>query len=256
MITIDNLTFFYNKELILDDISFKVDDGSIIAILGENGVGKTTLLKCISGILPLSKGSIKVDDIELTKINNKQRATLISYVPQVITFDDFNVFDAILMGRIPYIDFQAKHTDLFKTATLIEKMDLSSIALKKVNELSGGQRQKVAIARALVQDTKVMLFDEPTSNLDLKNQLAIIKTLKAIAKTGKIVMVTMHDISMALLLADKFLFLKDQKIYAYGDKTIISKDLLKAIYHIDVNVLNINEQTIINLGSENSEKDN
>ncbi len=244
-IKVENINFAYIKDNILKDISFCSDNNNIIAILGQNGSGKSTLLKCINGILKYQAGQIFIDKQNLKDINNNTKAKLISYVPQEITFGDFSVFDAILMGRKPYIKFNATSKDLQLTSDIIFKFHIENKSLNNVNELSGGEKQKVAIARCLLQEANVVLFDEPTSNLDLKNQLEVINIIKEIAKDNKIVIVTMHDLNLALRFANKFIFLKDGMIYKMGDQSIINKDLIKNVYDVEVEIVNINNQLVI-----------
>lgn len=245
MIEISNLSFAYSSKKVLDNISFKAVTGDIVVVLGQNGTGKSTLLKCMNGILKVKNGDVFVDNDNLATLNTNDKAKLISYVPQEITFGDFNIFDAVLMGRKPYIKWDVKENDLLITEQVIKKFNLSSLSFQSVNEISGGEKQKVAIARALVQDSKIILFDEPTSNLDLKNQIDTIKLIKEIVKENKIAIVTMHDLNMAMKLGTKFLFLKDGKIYSYGDQNTITKKLIKDVYDLDVDIIVSKQQKII-----------
>lgn len=248
MIKINNLSFKYQDQMVLDDISFQVDSGKILAILGENGAGKSTLLKCLASILKPLKGEF-LDDNKALNLNDHQTISkVVSYVPQELKFGDLCVFETILIGRSPHIKFNFTKDDYEKTNNIIKALQLEKIAFKKVNELSGGQKQKVAIARALNQDTKVILFDEPTSNLDLQNQLMTIQMIKEITKNGKIALVTMHDLTTALNLADEFLFLKNHQIFKCGKKEIITPSLIKEIYHVDVDIINYDGQKLISLG--------
>lgn len=245
MIDIKNLSFSYSTKKVLDDISFIGNNGDIIAILGQNGAGKSTLLKCLNGILKPNSGSILIDSKNILDLSSNEKAKLLSYVPQDIMFGDFCIFDAVLMGRKPYIKFDSSNEDLKITSDILKKFNLEDMALNNVNEISGGERQKVAIARTLAQDSSIILFDEPTSNLDLKNQLSTISMIKEIVKNNKIAIITMHDLNMAMRLANKFLFLKDNKIYAFGNENIITKKLVKDIYEIDVEIVRLNNHKTI-----------
>lgn len=245
MIDIKSLSFSYSAKKVLNDISFIGNNGDIIAILGQNGAGKSTLLKCLNGILKPNSGSILIDNKNILDLSSNEKAKLLSYVPQDIMFGDFCIFDAVLMGRKPYIKFDSTNEDLKITSDILKKFNLEDMALNNVNEISGGERQKVAIARTLAQDSSIILFDEPTSNLDLKNQLNTISMIKEIVKNNKIAIITMHDLNMAMRLANKFLFLKDNKIYAFGDENIITKKLVKDIYEIDVEIVRLNNHKTI-----------
>lgn len=245
MIEIKNLSFSYSSKKVLDNISFKAEYGDIVVVLGQNGAGKSTLLKCIDGILKNENGDIFVDNTNLTNLNANDKAKLISYVPQEITFGDFNIFDAVLMGRRPYIKWDIQENDLLITEQAIKRFNLTDLSLQSVNEISGGEKQKVEIARALVQDSKIILFDEPTSNLDLKNQIDTISLIKEIVKENKIAIVTMHDLNMAIKLGTKFLFLKDGKIYSYGNQNTITKKLIKEVYDLDVDIIVSKQQKMI-----------
>lgn len=242
-IKVDSLNFAYDKENILKDISFE-STRNIIAILGENGSGKSTLLKCLDGLLTYNSGEIFLDNVNLKNLKPHDKAKLISYVPQELSFGDYSVFEVLLMGRKPYINFVASQEDLSLTSAMLKRFHLEDKALKNVNELSGGEKQKVAIARCLLQETKIILFDEPTSNLDLKNQLEVIKIIQEIA-SDKIVIVTMHDLNLALRLANNFIFLKKGQIYQIGDQSIITTKLIKDVYDVEVKIIKNGEQIVI-----------
>lgn len=256
MLKVEDLTFRYQNTLVLKEINFTIEDGDIVAILGANGAGKSTLLKCLNHILKSEEGTIKIDESNLALLKDKTKAQLISYVPQEIIFGDFTVFDAVLMGRTPYLRFELKEEDLMMTNQILERFHLLDDALKNVNTLSGGQKQKVAIARAIVQDAKIILFDEPTSNLDLKNQLEIGALIKKITTNDKITVVAMHDLNMAIRLANKFLFLKNHQVYAYGSSKIITAKLIKEVYDLDVEIVDFNQTKMIIPKEENNDEKN
>ena len=167
----EDLCFAYGKDVVLNAINFSVDEGDRLMIIGNNGVGKSTLLKCISNVIKPQAGSIYLNGINLKSYKQKELAKLMAYVPQSITFNDQNVFESILLGRKPYITFQASKDDYRKTEVMINQLSLNHLAQKDTSKLSGGEKQKIAIARALNQDSKILLMDEPTANLDIKKQL-------------------------------------------------------------------------------------
>lgn len=253
MLKIENLTFAYSKNspLVLDDISLELPMGQIGIILGKNGSGKTTLFKNILGLCTPQNGTISFKQSDITKLNFNQRAKLIGYVPQQIKFGDLSVFDSILLGRISYFGYKPGKEDYLEVEKLIEEFQLKEIACKNAEELSGGERQKVAIARALAQNPALLVFDEPTGNLDIANEFLIIEQAKKIAREKGITIISsLHDLNQALLMGDKFFFMKDGKIKYSGDKSIFSTDVIKDIFGIDMKIAEIDNQKII-IGVQN-----
>lgn len=245
-ISIEKLFFSYPNTSVLEDISFTAESGKTVAVLGTNGAGKTTLLKCINRILRCSSGKISVNGKDTALMKPDELAKTIGYVPQKLTFSDSTVFDAVLMGRKPYIRWEASAYDLKITEKLIEENGLTDIALSNVNEISGGEQQKVAVARALAQQPGILIFDEPTSNLDIKNQLGIMQNITDIAKANNItVIVTMHDINLALRFADEFILLKDKRIHSYGTKDIITPASIKEVYGLEAEVVQLLGKTVV-----------
>jgi iron complex transport system ATP-binding protein len=244
-----NLSFAYGKDQILYNINLNVNQGDCLVILGNNGAGKSTLIKCLNNILQPQDGSIILNDKAIKHYTKKDIAKLIAYVPQDIEFYNETVFNSVLLGRKPYMHFQTHHSDLIKTNQILKDLGIDHLALKNVCKLSGGQRQKVAFARALNQETPILLLDEPTANLDLKNQLMLVNLMKKIAKqNNKTLIVTMHDINLALRFANKFIFIKEKSIYKMGDQKIITKGLIKDIYDIDIEIVHHNrDKHIINI---------
>jgi iron complex transport system ATP-binding protein len=223
-----------------------VTTNEVLAILGPNGVGKTTLLKCLNGLLKTRNGSILVDGEELKKLSRVEVAKRMGYVPQRADVSQVTVFDSVLLGRKPHITWDVSKKDLTLTKDMIGRLGLSEISLKYINEISGGELQKVQIARALVQEPKVLLLDEPTSSLDLCNQHQIMSTLVEVVKNNDIsAIMTVHDINLALRYADKFIMLKEGTIFAAGDHTIITPENIKSVYNLPVNVANFMGRPII-----------
>lgn len=245
---IQNLSYSYTKKSsdILKEVTFDLKPGECGVLLGPNGAGKSTVIKCIDGIKKYDRGSIKINNYEVNKLSKKRLAQKVGYVPQSIEFADMSVFDAVLMGRIPYIRYQPSKKDLEIVGKSIREMQIENITHKNVNELSGGEKQKVAIARTLAQEPEVLLFDEPTSNLDIKNQMEIVKVVKKLKKSKKIsILVTMHDINLALKFADKFILLKNGVVHSAGDRTIITPELIKKVYELDVTAEKIGDNLVI-----------
>lgn len=248
MVKIENITYSYNRISgnILNRIEFSIGEGECIAILGNNGAGKSTLLKCIDQICPTKDGIVMVDKKDAFAMNNRTRAQHIAYVPQNTEAVNMTVFDAVLLGRKPYVKWDITTKDREIVSDIIHKMGLDDYALRNVYELSGGEAQKVMMARALAQQPKLLLLDEPTSNLDPYNQHEVLRTVKKIAKENNIcVAIIIHDLNLAIRYCDKFLFLKDSKVYSYGDLSTITPDAIDEVYGMPVDIIEHNAIKII-----------
>lgn len=205
-----------NGREIIKDISFDIKKEQLTAILGLNGAGKTTLIKTLVGITRPNSGNIRVDDRNIFEISNKERAKLFSYVPQNTTPEiNYSVLEFVLMGVTPYLGLfetpSKKHYLDAKEA--IEMLNLKSIEHKYLNEISGGERQRVFLARALVQKSDIMILDEPTAHLDFKRQHNFMCLLKKlVTKTRKCVVLSMHDPNLALKYADRIIIIHDNTL--------------------------------------------
>ncbi len=222
-IIIKNLFFSYKNGFKIENLNCEIEKFTLL--LGPNGCGKTTLLKIILGILKPEKGEIIFDGKNLLKIPYREKVKLISFIPQFYSeIKGFSVFDMIMMGRNPYkkgIIKRESKTDFEKVKEVIEKLSLKDLEKRDFYSLSGGEKQKVIIGRALAQESKILLLDEPTAHLDLKNQFEILKILKEISKE-KIILGVFHEPFLSLKFADKLIFMKEGKI-EYEGKPIIEK---------------------------------
>ncbi|MEM4690107.1 MAG: ABC transporter ATP-binding protein [Archaeoglobaceae archaeon] len=237
MLEVESLTYSYGKRDVLKDIAFSLERGEMLFIIGPNGSGKTTLLKCLNGILK-PKGSIYVEKINLNKLNPLEIAKKMGYVPQRGEISFLTVFDAILLGRKPHIKWEVSEKDVKIVEETIKMLKIEHLALRKLNELSGGELQLVLIARALAQQPRYLLLDEPTNNLDIKNQIEVMRLVKtAVKDKGISAIVTVHDINLALNYAEKVLVLKDGKIFAFGERDVINEDIISAVYGIKAEIL-------------------
>jgi iron complex transport system ATP-binding protein len=245
MITVKNLSFSYNSEPVLNDLNFEAREGEVTFILGPNGSGKTTLLKCIAGILK-PRGAILVENQSLNDISKRELAKKLAYVPQRGDTGFLTVFDVILLGRKPYMGFGPTNRDYRIVKDVMSLLSLEKLAFRRLNELSGGELQKVMIARALAQRPRILLLDEPTNNLDVKNQIEIMRLIRKIAKESNIsVISTMHDLNLASLYADRILMIKNGKIFASGGIEVLNKENIKAVYGVDVEVVRMNGKAVI-----------
>lgn len=246
MIHTENMEFGYGKESVFEDISFKLERNDFLAIMGSNGAGKSTMLKCLDKILPLRKGRIFFENCLPTDIAAEKLSQHMAYVSQFSETSRVTVYEAVLLGRFPYIKWNLCQEDYQIVEDVLYKMHLEELSLRYIDELSGGELQKIVIARALAQQPEVILLDEPTNNLDLKNQIEVLNLIFQIARDNKIaVIAVLHDLNMSLRYANKFMFLKDKKIAAYGGKEIMTNDIISNIYGLPVAVEKIHGQQIV-----------
>lgn len=246
MLKIENLCFAYNGTNVLSQIDVAVNRGSLLAILGPNGVGKTSLLKCINGIHSPAAGAVQVEDRNVLKMNINEIARHIGYVAQSIETARLTVFDAVLMGRKPHLKWSASDRDLIMVQSALEQLNLDHYSLKYIDQLSGGELQKVAIARALVQDPQLLLLDEPTSALDLKNQMQILKIIRDIVDHHHIAAVmTMHDLNSALRYADRCCFLKNGEVHTICNRREVTADTIEDVYGLPVSIHHIENHPVI-----------
>jgi iron complex transport system ATP-binding protein len=238
MMQVKDLCFSYRKDRdILEKIRFNAEEGQCIAVLGNNGAGKSTLIKCLNRILRPRGGVVCVNGADLRIMRGNDVAKLMAYVAQHNTAEQFTVFDAVLLGRKPYIKFEPCPEDIEMVKIMLHRCGLEEYALRYVDELSGGERQKVMLARALVQQPKVLLLDEPTSNLDLRNQYEVFEMVRELSRRDKMaVIVVMHDLNLALRYCDRFMFVKDGGIFAYGGIDVMTPDNIGSVYGVSVAV--------------------
>ncbi len=236
MISVTNLSFSYGKTFqILDQIGFEACKGQCVAILGNNGAGKSTMIKCLNKILQPQEGTVFVNGQDTGRLNRQSIAKDMAYVAQQNSASQFTVYDAVLLGRKPYIKINPTEEDHRITEAMIERMRLSEFSLRYVDELSGGEMQKVMLARALAQQPRVLMLDEPTSNLDLRNQYEVLATVSEIAKAeGICVIIVIHDLNLALRYCDRFLLVKDSRVFAFGGREVMNEDNIKEVYGMDV----------------------
>lgn len=235
---VKNVEFSYNGDApTLKGITLSVDAGEIVGLIGPNGSGKSTLLRCIVGILHPQSGAILLNDRSVKDLDSNERARMIGYVPQVENRGfPATVFDTILMGRKPYISWAPSKNDLETSVRIMGKLNILDLALRNVNHLSSGQKQKVIIARALCQEPSILLLDEPTSNLDLKHQVEVLNIIRNEAKGGLSAVMAIHDLNLALRFCDRIIVLNSGNLIAEGDPGIITEEVLSQVYGLEVSV--------------------
>ncbi len=237
MLELDGVGFGYRSHPVLDGVSFSVEPDEFVAILGPNGVGKTTLLRCLNALLRPGAGSVLLDGREVLAMSRPAIAREMAYVSQRTEPTRMTAFDTVLLGRRPHIGFGITGRDLAITEAILRRLDLSALALRYLDEMSGGELQKVAIARALVQEPRVLLLDEPTSSLDLKNQLEILGLVREIVREHRIAaLMTMHDLNLALRFADRFILMKEGAIHAAGGPEVVTAEAIGSVYGVPVTV--------------------
>jgi iron complex transport system ATP-binding protein len=237
LIDVAGLNFSYAARSVLAGVEFRLQEGELLAILGPNGAGKTTLLKCLNAIVRPQRGTIRIEGRDLNSLRPKEIALAIGYVPQRIDRAQLTVFDAVLLGRKPYIRWRAKESDLKIVESALRHLGLDKMALRHLDHLSGGELQKVAIARALVQEPTLLLLDEPTSALDLKSQLEVLEMIRSVVDGHRIgAVMTMHDLNTALRYADRFLFLKQGEVRAFCDRDQVTAQIVEDVYGVPVHI--------------------
>ena len=233
-IVFQNMSFSYDCIQILRSISGEILSGGITALFGPNGSGKTTLLKCLAGLLPVKQGNVTVLDHNIRRLSTKEIGRLMAYVPQEhsVSFP-FSVEEVVLMGRTPHLGgvMGPKHEDMLIAHAAIESIGIDSLIKQPYTELSGGQRQMVLIARALAQDSPIIILDEPTSALDFKNQLRVWRIMRKLKEDGKTIVACTHDPNHVLWFCDQVLVLNEGTILANGAvQEILSKQMLSTLY--------------------------
>lgn len=238
MIKAEELCFSYDKQ-ILKNISFEISSGEFVGIIGPNGSGKTTLLRILSGYLQPESGKVSINDQDILTIKVQDLAKLRSLVPQESHLDfDYSVEDIVWMGRNPYAGMWGAESgeDLVKKA--LQDCELKDLQQRNARTLSGGEWQRVVLARALAQDTSIVFLDEPTHFLDLYYQINTLKILEQLNKQGKTIVAVFHDLNLAAKFCKKFIILKAGEKYAEGDfKKVINAENIKKVYKVDVNIV-------------------
>ena len=231
----EKLGFSYRTNNVFKDISLSVGEGQILSLVGPNGAGKTTLLKCINRLLVPNEGKVEIMGRDVSAFSRMEMAKTMAYVPQASPSQfPITVFDAVMLGRRPYLNWKPSQHDIDMVMDIIVRLELSEMAMRDINQLSGGERQKVVIAKAMVQEPKVLLFDEPTTYLDLKYQLRIMEFIRSMVNDkGLCAIITTHDLNLALRFSDSLAVLKDGGIIVSGNTDVLTEDVILQVYGVE-----------------------
>ena len=241
MIKAEHVRYAYRgaKE-VLKDLSMAESAGHCLALLGNNGAGKSTFLKYINRILSHQGGVITVSGRDVKELSRREIAKTMAYVEQHTAVSRLTVYDTVLLGRKPHMKFGPGPEDYRIVDEAIARMSLQGFQLRYVDELSGGELQKVVLARALAQQPKVLLLDEPTASLDIYNQHEVMRNVSEIARTDQLLaVVVIHDLNLALQYCDRFMLIHDGGTYRYGDASIITEESIREVYRVDATILTV-----------------
>ena len=255
---VKNISFEYEMEEIISDISFSIDKGDVLCILGPNGTGKTTLIKCLNGLHDIKSGEILINGKNMNKLSFKQISKHIGYIPQShIPSFPFKVFDVVLMGRAPYLNLtdSPSNEDEKIAIECLETLGISYLKDKEYTNLSGGERQLVFLARVLCQKPDILILDEPTSHLDFGNQIKFLEIIENLAKKGLAVIMSSHFPDHAFLSSNKVAILKDKNFIDFGNpEMVITEENLKEAYSIDVKIIELDDERKICIPSRTNLK--
>ena len=247
MIEAKGICFHYkNCPVVLQNVDFQAEDGHFLAILGNNGAGKSTLLKCMNGILKPDAGSLLLDGEDLLIMPHRQMAQRVAFVAQTVASTQMTVHDMVMLGRRPYMGWSFSREDHDIVHAAMARLGLMDMRGRFLNQLSGGERQKVMLARALAQQPRLLLLDEPTSALDIRNQYQVLKIVGELCRTeGLTAVVVIHDLTLALRFCDRFLLMRDGQVYRCGGLEVLDKTALREVYGVDAEPVMVNGRHIV-----------
>lgn len=239
MMQVKELCYHYNGcPEVLKDVSIDIEPGKFLAILGNNGVGKSTLLKCFNHILKPDSGAVLLDGEDLLAMSSREVAKRVAFVSQSVPDTQLTVHDVVMLGRRPYMEWSFTEHDHRIVHDAMDRLGVDGMRGRFLSQLSGGEKQKVMLARALAQQPKALLLDEPTSALDIQNQYQVLKTVRDICHNDNMIaVVVIHDLNLALRFCDRFLLMKDGQVYRYGSHDILDSEALKAVYGVNAKVV-------------------
>ena len=242
-IEVKNLSFSYGDRPVLHNISFKVEKGEFVSILGPNGVGKSTLFRCMLGLLSGYSGEVLINGQNSRKMTARESARQVAYIPQSSNPSfNYSVSDIVLMGSTASLSRFASpgKKDFERCEWALEKIGISELSERCFHRLSGGERQLVMLARALTQNAPILMLDEPTANLDFGNQLRVLEQMKALSREGYTIVQTTHHPEQSYMFSDRILAVQGGRILHSGSpKEVLTKDNMQRLYAVDVDVLSL-----------------
>lgn len=245
MITVKDLRFSYGSRMVLDGVDLQVLPGEMLFILGPNGSGKSTLLKCMAGILK-PRGAVYIGEEDLLKLSRGRVARSVGYLPQREGANELTVFEAVLLGRKPHMGWGPGRRDFEVVRRVIRMLGLEHLSLRRLTQLSGGELQKVLIARALAQEPKVILLDEPTASLDVRSQIEVMNLLRRIVRdTGVSAVVTTHDLNLASVYADRIVILSQGRIVASGGLEVLNSENVAEAYGVNLKIVYFDGRPVV-----------
>jgi iron complex transport system ATP-binding protein len=240
---VKNISFTYDDEEIFSDISLSIEKGDVLCILGPNGTGKTTLIKCLNGLHDIDSGEIFINGENIKNLSFRQISKHIGYIPQAhVPSFPFKVFDVVLMGRAPYLNLtdSPKEEDRKIALDALKTLGIENLKDKEYTNLSGGERQLVFLARVLCQKPDILILDEPTSHLDFGNQIKLLEIIDNLSKSGLSIIMSSHFPDHAFLSSTKVAIMKDKKFIDFGTpEDVVTEDNLKKAYSIDVKLIEL-----------------
>lgn len=254
MLEINSVSVRYGIKLALQDVTLELHAGEILGVIGPNGAGKSTLIRAISGVVPLSSGSIRYESRNLPELTPSQRARILAVVPQARNLPPaFSVQETVLLGRTPHLNWlsQPSLTDYAWVHHALEQTQLLDLTDRRVSELSGGEQQRVLLARALAQQTPVLLLDEPTTHLDIHHQVSLLNLIRSLAKTKDravisgipqtsplAVMLVLHDLNLAALFSDRLVLLEGGRLLSVGTPAgVLTSPLLSKAFGVRIEII-------------------
>ena len=242
MIQVHNLTASYENQLVLQDVSFSLHAGEVLAVIGPNGVGKSTLIRVLSRVIKLRQGKVEIMGRDLADYDHEELARCIAVVPQATQLPNgFSAWETVLLGRTPHLNWlgQISSRDENIARHAMKQTNTLQLAARHIGEVSGGEQQRLLLARALTQSAPILLLDEPTAHLDLQHQLTLLTMVQQLARECNLaVLVTLHDLNLVSRFADQVALLNNGRLHALGTPDeVLTASLLSETYNVPLSVI-------------------
>lgn len=246
MLRVEGISVSLKSREILNDISFELRKGDLVALLGPNGSGKSTILRTLFGLLKPVQGVVYLDGKSVHSMQIQDVAKVLGYLPQENSETSLRVIDVVLLGRTPYIGMSPSMNDIRLARKAIELVGLRGLESRYFSELSGGEKQKVMLARIFCQETDFLLLDEPTSHLDIKSQVEVMGIVKRMVEKGKAAIVAVHDINLATAFCNRILMVKDGRIVHAGSPfEVVNPESIREVFGVEADVVRYNGRVLV-----------